>query len=144
MSEPTYFPRHLIIAGAAGFGVLLALAVHILGQRFGLNLGGLLNTGSPELVPASAAIAWWLIAAVAFAGGYIAASLMESAVSGELPPRMRQFLLAVGVLMLAAAGQIAAAPGSVPSISGIFAGVTALLLGALMAFCGAHFALRRQ
>jgi hypothetical protein len=144
MSEPPYFQRHLIIVGAAGFGVLIGLAIHILGQRFGINLGGLWNADAPDFVPASAAIGWWLIAAVAFVGGYITASLMESAVSGELSTRMRQFLIGVGVLLFAAAGQIASAPGSVPTVSAVLAGITALMLGALMAFCGAHFALRRQ
>jgi len=39
MAETTYFPRRLILAGAMISGVLLALAVHMLGARFGLDLG---------------------------------------------------------------------------------------------------------
>jgi hypothetical protein len=31
----------------------------------------------------------------------------------------------------------------VPTLSGVLAGLAALCLGAMMAFCGAHFALRR-
>jgi hypothetical protein len=54
---------------------------------------------------------------------------------------MRQFLVAVGVLLLAGAGQAAAAPSSGSTISGVIAGFAALCLGALMAFCGAYFAL---
>ena len=46
-------------------------------------------------MPAGAALAWWLIAAVAFVGGFITASLMHSAVSGQIPRRLRQFLIAV-------------------------------------------------
>jgi drug/metabolite transporter (DMT)-like permease len=68
---------------------------------------------------------------------------MHSAVSGQIPPRMRQFLIAVGVLLLAGAGQAASAPSPAPTISGVLAGLAALCLGAVMAFCGAHFALRR-
>jgi hypothetical protein len=68
---------------------------------------------------------------------------MQSAVSGQIPQRMRQFLIAVGVLLLAGAGQVAAAPSPIPSVSGVLAGLAALCLGAVMAFCGAHFALRR-
>ena len=56
-------------------------------------------------MPAGAAIAWWLIATMAFSGGYFTASLMHSAASGQIPQRMRQFLIAVGVLLLAGAGQ---------------------------------------
>jgi hypothetical protein len=94
-------------------------------------------------MPAGAAIAWWLIATVGFSGGYFTATLMDSAVSGQIPRRMRQFLIAIGVLVLAGAAQAAAAPSAIPTISGVLAGLAALSLGALMAFCGAHFALRR-
>ncbi len=143
MAETTYFPRRLILAGAMISGVLLALAVHILGALFGLDLGGLWRSDSQEFIPTGAAVAWWLIATVGFCGGYFTATLMHSAVSGQIPQRMRQFLIAVGVLVLAAVGQAASAPSPVPTISGVLAGLTALCLGAIMAFCGAHFALRR-
>ena len=143
MAETTYFPRRLIHAGAMVTGVLLALAVHMLGARYGLDLGGLWRSGTGELMPAGAAIAWWLIATVGFSGGYFVATLMHSAVSGQIPQRMRQFLIVVGVLVLAGAGQAASAPSPVPTISGVLAGVAALCLGAVRAFSGAHFALRR-
>jgi hypothetical protein len=143
MAETTYFPRRLILAGAMISGVLLALAVHMLGARYGLDLGGLWRAGTGEFMPTGAAIAWWLIATVGFSGGYFTATLMDSAVSGQLPQRMRQFLIAVGVLVLAGAGQAASAPSPIPTTSGVLAGLSALCLGAAMAFCGAHFALRR-
>jgi hypothetical protein len=142
MPDTTYFPRPLILAGAMISGVLLALAVHMLGARFGLDLGGLWRSTS-EFMPAGAAIAWWLIATVGFCGGYFSASFMANAASGQIPPRMRQFLIAVGVLVLAGAGQAASAPSPIPTISGVLAGLAALFLGAVMAFCGAHFALRK-
>jgi hypothetical protein len=56
---------------------------------------------------------------------------------------MRQFLIGIGVLILAGAGQAASAPSPLPTVSGVLAGIAALVLGALVAFCGAHFALRR-
>ncbi len=136
MAETTYFPRRLILAGAMISGVLLALAVHMLGARYGLDLGGLWRSDTGEFMPAGAAVAWWLIATVGFSGGYFTATLMASAVSGQIPQRMRQFLIGVGVLVLAA-------PSPIPTISGVLAGLAALCLGALMAFCGAHFALRK-
>ena len=143
MAETTYFPRRLILAGAMISGVLLALAVHMLGVRYGLDLGGLWRGGSGDFMPAGAAIAWWLIATVGFSGGYFTATLMDSAAAGQIPPRMRQFLNAVGVLVLAGAGQAASAPSPIPTISGVLAGLAALCLGAAMAFCGAYFALRK-
>ena len=66
MAETTYFPRRLIHAGAMISGVLLALAVHMLGARFGLDLGGLWRSDTREFMPAGAAVAWWLIATVGF------------------------------------------------------------------------------
>jgi len=143
MAETTYFPRRLILAGAMISGVLLALAVHMLGARYGLDLGGLWRSDAREFMPAGAAIAWWLIATVGFSGGYFTTNLMNSAVSGQIPQRMRQFLIAVGVLILAGAGQAASAPSPIPTISGVLAGLAALCLGAVMAFCGAYFALRK-
>ena len=143
MAETTFFPRRLILCGAMISGVLLALAVHMLGARYGLDLGGLWRGDIKDYIPVGAAIAWWLIATVAFSGGYFTATLMHSAVSGQIPQRMRQFLIAVGVLLLAGAGQAAAAPSSNSTISGVLAGIAALALGAVMAFCGAHFALRK-
>ena len=143
MAETTYFPRRLILAAALISGMLLALAVHMLGARYGLDLGGLWRSDIHEFMPAGAAVAWWLIATVAFVGGYFTATLMQSAVSGQIPPRMRQFLIAVGVLVLAGAGQAASAPSPLPTVSGVIAGLAALCLGAAMSFCGAHFALRK-
>ena len=143
MAETTYFPRRLILAAALISGVLLALAVHMLGARYGLDLGGLWRSDVHEFMPAGAAIAWWLIATVAFVGGYFTATLMQSAVSGQIPPRMRQFLIAVGVLLLAGAGQAASAPGPISTVAGVVGGIAALCLGAAMAFCGAYFALRK-
>jgi hypothetical protein len=143
MAETTYFPRRIILAAALLSGVLLALAVHMLGARYGLDLGGLWRSDVHEFMPAGAAVAWWLIATVAFVGGYFTASLMQSAVSGQIPQRMRQFLIAVGVLVLAGAGQAASAPSPLPTVSGVLAGIAALCLGAAMSFCGAYFALRK-
>lgn len=143
MAETTTFPRHLILAGALLSGVLLALAMHMLGARFGLDLGGLWRSDTNDLMPAGAAIAWWLIATAGFGGGYFTATLMHSAVSGQIPHRLRQFLIVVGVLLLAGAGEAASAPGQGPMLSGLLSSLAALSVGGVMAFCGAHFALRK-
>src|SRR5207302_9499518 len=134
MHETTYFPRRLILAGAMISGVLLALAVHMLGARFGLDLGRLWRSDTREFVPAGAAIAWWLIATVGFCGGYFTATLMDNAVSGQIPQRMRQFLIGVGMLVLAGAGQAGSAPSPIPTISGALAGVAAVWLRAGVGF----------
>ncbi len=68
MADTTYFPRRLILAGALISGMLLALAVHMLGARYGLDLGGLWRSDTREFMSAGAAIAWWLIATMGFSG----------------------------------------------------------------------------
>src|ERR1700744_533586 len=143
MAETTPFPSRLILGAAAISGVLLALAVHMLGARFGLDLGGLWRSDAGNFMPAGAALAWWLIATVGFCGGYFTAALMHSAVSGQIPQRMQQFLIAIGVLVLVGAGQGPSGPSSGPTGAGFVAALAALALGAAMAFCGAHFALRK-
>src|ERR1700721_648638 len=126
MAETTYFPRRLILAGAMISGVLLALAVHMLGARLGLDLGGLWRSDIREFMPVSAALAWWLIATVGFCRGCFTATLMHSAAAGQIPQRMRQFLIVVGVLVLAGAGQAASGPSSITTVAGLLASLAAL------------------
>jgi hypothetical protein len=143
MAEQEIYPRNIMIAGAMGCGVLLALAVHMLSQRFGLDLAGLWVGDQVKVVPIGAAVAWWLIATVGFAGGYIAATMMYGAASGHMSRSMWQLLAGVLVLLLAGAGLSASGPSTGPVMARVLAGVIALLLGGGMAFCGAHFATRR-
>lgn len=140
--DTIHFPPKLILGGALIIGMLLALAVHMIGQQFGLNLGGLWRTDSGTAT--AAAIAWWIMSSMGFVGGYLTASLMTSAASGQLPTPLRNFLVVVLVIFLAAAGQAAAVPSGAPSIAGLLTGLVALVAGGVMAFCGAYFALRRD
>jgi hypothetical protein len=142
MTQTRRFPRHLVMAAAMLCGVLLALAMHMLGRGLGLDLAGMWGADSAAGVPLRAALAWWLIATVAFIGGYAAATLMDGAATGHISRTMWQFLIGILVMVLAGAGQSAAAPSQVPTFAGVLAGVSALGLGAAMAFCGAHFATR--
>src|SRR2546428_11122625 len=101
MAETTYFPRRLILAGAMISGVLLALAVHMLGARYGLDLGGLWRSDTSEFMPAGAAIAWGLIATVGFSRGHFPPHPMHRAASGPIPQPKRPFPILGGVLILA-------------------------------------------
>jgi hypothetical protein len=142
MAETANFPHHLILGSAMVSGILLALAVHMLGAQIGFDLGGLWRTDSKDFMPAGAAIAWWLVATAGFSGSYFVATLMHSAPSGRIQQRLRQFLIAIAVLFLAGAGQAASAPTAVPTLASLIAGLAVLGLGTAMAFCGAYFALR--
>lgn len=140
---PIVFPPRLILAAAMTSGVLIALAIHMIVPRFGLDLSLLWRSETGNLIPARAALAWWLVALGAFVGGYVAAGMLARAASGQIPPRLRQFIIVIVVLVLAAVGQAASGPSAGPTIAGVAAGLIALVLGGLMAFCGAHFALRK-
>lgn len=144
MASRPAFPPLIVLTSAMVLGLLLALAVHILGARIGFDLGSLWTPGPDGLMPASAAAAWWLVAAVGLVGGYVTAATMNGAASGRIPARLRQFLIAAVVLVLAAAGHAASGAGPAPTAAGVIAGLAALGLGATMAFCGASFALRRR
>src|SRR6188472_603517 len=126
MAETAYFPRHLIVGGAMVSGILLALAVHMLGAQIGLDLGGLWRSDAKEFMPAGAAIAWWLVATASFSGSYFVATLMHSAASNRIQQRLRQFLIVVAVLFLAGAGQAASAPSTAPSVSSFMTGLAVL------------------
>lgn len=142
MTVADVYPRNIVLAAALGCGVLLALAVHMLGQGIGLDLGGLLRVDGPAVIPIGPALAWWLIAAVGFGGGYFTARLMDGTTTGQLPRGMWQLLAFVLVLILSGTGLSASAPSTGPILVRVAAGVVALLLGGCMAFCGARFATR--
>ncbi len=142
MSATASFPRSLVLAGSILLGVLLALAVHMLGLAIGLDLSGLW-TGGADLVPVGAALAWWLIASVSFVAGYATATMLDKAAAGHIPSRLWQVLIGIGVLLLAGAGQSATSSQVMPTAAMVGAGLTALVLGGVMAFCGATFALRQ-
>lgn len=139
MTEPIHSPRDLVLAGAVLFGMLLTIVAHMLGARYGLDLGGLF--GHEEAMPLGTAIAWWLTAAAGFFGGFFTAALLHGVVSGQIPRRLRHCLAVVGFVVLAGAGQAASAPSPIPTMTGVLIGIIALCLGAAMAFCGARLAL---
>ena len=47
MAKPAYFSQPIVLAASILFGVLLALGIHIIIQRFNLNLGDLWRTDVP-------------------------------------------------------------------------------------------------
>src|SRR4051794_41973435 len=116
MAETIFFPRRLILGAAVISGVLLALAVHMLGARYGLDLGGLWHSDTHEFIPAGAAVAWGLIPSVGFSGGYFTATLMERAGPGPIPQRNRAFPVPGGGARLWGGGQ--GAPGASPGPTG--------------------------
>ncbi len=81
MAKPAYFSRHIVLTGSILFGVLARTRHphHHPALRSQSRRSVEIECSGAD--PARAALAWWLIAAVAFLAGYITASLMHSAVS---------------------------------------------------------------
>src|SRR4051794_41680396 len=100
MAETTYFPRRLILAGAMISGVLLALAVHMLGARFGLDLSGLWRSDTHEFMPAGAAGGGGVIPARGFFRGDFFPKPMQRSVVGGKAPRGGPFFFAGGAALL--------------------------------------------
>lgn len=144
LPEQDAYPRGIIFATAIGCGILLALAMHMIGTRIGFGLVSLWSTGPGTVVPATTAIAWWLIAVVGFAGGYGTGLLMDPPQSKPVPLLLRRILIAGFVVTLAAAGLAGSDSQTAPGFANVLAGLSALVLGTGMSFCGVHFATRRN
>ena len=136
-------PRILLAGAAATCGMLLALAVHILGTRAGFDLAGVWYR-SGDGGQLRAAIAWWLIAGAGFAGSFACVGLLRQSASPTAFARTLRFALAAAFLaILAAAGRTGGAAASASAASGVAAGLAAAGLGMLMAACGTYYALKR-
>src|SRR5258708_8170797 len=86
MADTTYFPRRLILAGALISGMLLALAVHMLGAGYGLDLGGLWRSDAHEFMPAGAPGAGGAMPAGGVVGGCFTPAVLPNALSGHISP----------------------------------------------------------
>ncbi|EJW10046.1 hypothetical protein A33M_0665 [Rhodovulum sp. PH10] len=123
----------------------LALAARLLLDRAGLSLGALWQVaGDPTRTPMRAAIAWWLIAAAALAGGFVVAALAAlDAKAGRARAALRWI---GGTALLAAMVVVAhetAMPAGLPASASVVLGLSVMLLAALLSLLGAFFATRR-
>jgi len=75
--------------------LLLALAMHMLGARFGLDLGGLWRSDTREFMPAGRGDRVVADRKAGFSGGYFTATLMHSAVSARFRSGCGKFLIAI-------------------------------------------------
>jgi hypothetical protein len=138
-------PPALIFGAAVTCGVLAALAAHILLRGAGIELlamwRGIAPTNAAEM---KAALAWWLTAGSALAASWIAVIMLSAPPIARHHARLLQWLLA-GVLVgsLAGIGHSAAGQANVATVHQVAGSLLALGLGALMALCGTHFAMKR-
>jgi len=137
--------RLLALATGTIGGFLVALAVQILLGRMNVDIEAVWH----DLFVAStihvrSALAWWLIAGTALAGGFIAAAAARFLMLNWWPLRgLRWVLGAAMVAGLAAVGQVASEPSGLDAAAHVAANVAAMAAALISACLGAYFAARR-
>jgi hypothetical protein len=129
--------RRLHYASAIACGVFAALALHIVLSVLGVDMSRVLYGDR-----ASAALAWWAVAAVGFVAAWAtAAYLIAAARERERLTRIAQYVLIALVFIVATAGGIMSRGGGEGAgTASVIAGVAAFGLGLICAYCGARFA----
>ncbi len=137
--------RTLALASGAIGGVLIAMSAQVLLGRANLALASVWH----DLFVASSAqiksaLAWWLIAAAALAGGYITAAVTRQLLLNWWPlHRLRWIAGAAIVAALGVIGHIATAPSRFDVASQVTASFSGMIVSLIGAMIGAFFAARR-
>jgi hypothetical protein len=135
----------LIFGAAVTCGTFAALAVHILLRAAGIELLAMWRHIAPtNVAEIKAALAWWLTAGTALAASWLTVVMLKARPIARRRARVLQWLLgAVLVVVLAGIGHSAAAPANIAAVYKVVGSFAALGLGALMAVCATHFAMKR-
>jgi uncharacterized BrkB/YihY/UPF0761 family membrane protein len=143
-SPPQEFSRAQLFSIAVMCGLFLALVVHI--ALSSANVG--LTSTWRDLFPTSAnqlrsALAWWAIGASACAGSWSAVLLLRQNPNRQPLRRfLRVSLGAAFFCVLAAAGHGVFSTPAIGAAATAASNLAAITLGAFMAFCATHFALK--
>lgn len=135
----------LIFGAAVTCGTFAALAAHILLRGAGIELVAMWRHLAPSnAAETKAALAWWATAGSALAASWIAVVMLKARPIARRRARLLQWLLAAVLIVgLAGIGHSSAAPANLAVVYKVAGSLAALGLGALMALCGTHFAMKR-
>jgi hypothetical protein len=135
----------LIFGAAVTCGTFAALAAHILLRGAGIELVAMWRHLAPSnAAEVKAALAWWATAGAALAGSWIAVVMLRRQPIARRRARILRWLLgAVVVGALAGIGHSGAASANVAAMHKVAGSFAALGLGAIMALCATHFAMKR-
>lgn len=136
--------RTLAVATGTIGGTLIAMAAQVLMGRMNLDIAAvwhdLFVSSSAQL---KSALAWWLIAAAALAGGFLSGALTRFLLLNWWPLRWLRWIVGAAVVAaLGVVGQMVDAPSHVdmaPQVAASFAGMVVSVVGAAI---GAFFAAR--
>jgi hypothetical protein len=136
----------LIFGAAVTCGTFAALAAHILLRGAGIELAAMWRHLAPSnAAEMNAALGWWATAGAGLVGSWIAVVVLKGKPIVRRRVRFLRWLLAAAVVgALAGIGHSGAAPASVAAIHKVAGSFAALALGAVMALCGTHFAMKRR
>jgi hypothetical protein len=138
------FPRVLILCIAVTGGVMTAIAAQLALAHVGLDLGAvwrnMLGARTGQL---RSAFAWWAIALVSFAAGFVIAwvTKLMAAAQSDLAA-LRWIGGSVLVVGLALIGHEAAAPSLLGPGANAALGIASLTVAGLLSLLGAYFVTR--
>jgi hypothetical protein len=135
----------LIFGAAVTCGTLAALATHILLRGAGIELVAMWRHLAPSnAAETKAALAWWATAGTGLAASWIAVVMLKARPIARRRARLLQGLLAAALVVgLAGIGHVAAAPANLAAAYKVGGSLAAVGIGALMALCATHFAMKR-
>ena len=143
--EQTPSVRMLALATGTIGGFLIALTAQILLGRINVEVEAVWH----DLVVTStahikSALAWWLIAGTALAGGFLAAAAARFLMLNWWPLRGPRWVLGAAMVAgLAAVGHVASEPSDLDAAVHVAANVAGMLASLIAACLGAFFAARR-
>jgi hypothetical protein len=135
----------LIFGTAVTCGIFAALAAHILLRSAGIELVAMWRHLAPtNAAETKAALAWWATAGTALAASWLAVVMLKARPIAQRRARVLHWLLAAVLIVgLAGIGYSAGEPANVAAAYKVAGSLAALGIGALMALCGTHFAMKR-
>jgi hypothetical protein len=142
--ESTASVRMLAIATGVICGVLIAASTQILLRRMHVELGAVGgDAAATAVVQTKSALAWWLIAGAALAGGFIAAAITRFLMLNWWPLRWLRWIGgALVVAALGVVGHLASAPTGLTASAYAVANFSGMIVALIGALIGAFFAAR--
>jgi hypothetical protein len=125
-------------------GFLVAVSAQVLLSQTHFDLAAMWYDLFAATVQIRSALAWWLIAGTALAGGFLAAAVTRFLLMNWWPLRLLRWILgAVIVAGLGAVGHVASEPAELDSAAYVAANLSGMVAALLAASVGAFFAARR-
>jgi hypothetical protein len=136
--------RTLSLATGTIGGFLFAISAQVLLGQTHFELAAMWRDLFAATMQIRSALAWWLIAGTALAGGFLSAAVTRFLLMNWWPLRLLRWILGAAIVAgLGAVGHVASEPGDLDSASFVAANMSGMVAALLAAAVGAFFAARR-